>query len=143
MLVCSCSCSRALVLVLSCPRARALVLVSCSYAFVAENSSGTASYSSVDDDSLLYKLPTTLWQPLVFFVCLLLLLLLPCHVVHRPSSLCRTVLPCLPVLYAVLFSVPCSKGLCLRGMRRRRRFKNKACKCPKKCDYTLRHNAHT
>ena len=39
-------------------------------------------------------------------------------------------------------ALPCTicTGLCLRGVRRRRRFKNKACKCPKKCDCTLLRN---
>ena len=64
---------------------------------------------SPESDRIIISLKATnyLWRSLSFSLGLLLLLL-PGHVVHGPSSLCRTVLLCLPVLYAVQFNVPCS-----------------------------------
>ena len=86
------------------PRARGRVLSS-SYRALCTlwQRTATAQQVSVNDDSK----ATNYFVAATFL--LRLLLLLPCHV-HRPSSLCRSVLLYLLVLYAVLFkcSVLCA-----------------------------------
>ena len=123
------SCSSPRVLSCSCT-CRALTY------FVAANSSGTASLCRLTAVKTTNYFVAGTASLLCLLLLLLLLLLLTGNVVHRPQAC--AVLHCCACPYCMRYgNIPCyalcsimmycCTGWCLRGVRRRRRFKNKAC----------------